>query len=115
MKGIIFFLIFVAGLASAYTPEQQTILNETTLNETKLNATALNETKLNATALNEIKLNATALNETRLNKPPLNGTKLNETTPKASDKFTNPFKAGSDLSKFRKKQVRDFGPQNSQR
>ena len=29
IKAIIFFLIFIVGLASAYTPEQQTALNET--------------------------------------------------------------------------------------
>ena len=34
IKIIIFFLIFLIGLASAYTSEQQTALNETALNET---------------------------------------------------------------------------------
>jgi len=104
IKIIIFFLIFLIGLASAYTSEQQTALNETALNETALNETALNETALNETALNETALNETALNETA----------LNETTPKeltiipVSTKLKNPFNAGSDLSKFGKQQVYDL-------
>ena len=99
IKAIIFFLIFIVGLASAYTPEQQTALNETALNGTALNETALNETALNETALNE-----TALNETA----------LNETAPKelmiipVSTKLKNPFNAGSELSKFGKQKVYDL-------
>jgi hypothetical protein len=78
IKAIIFFLIFLVGLASAYTPVQ----------------TALNATALNATALNEIA--------------------ANETTPKeltiipVSTKLKDPFNAGSELSKFGKKQVYDL-------
>ena len=126
IKAIIFFLIFLVGLASAYAAEQQTALNGTTLNattlnatalnatalnETALNETALNKTALNETALNETALNETALNETALNETALNETALNETTPKeltiipVSSQLKNPFKAGTELSKFGRKQV----------
>jgi len=106
IKAIIFFLIFLVGLASAYATEKQTALNGTTLNATTLNATTLNATALNETALNETALSETALNETALNE-----TALNETTPKeltiipVSSQLKNPFKAGTELSKFGRKQV----------
>ena len=79
IKIIIFFLIFLIGLASAYTSEQQTALNETALNETALNETALNET-----------------------------TPKELTIIPVSTKLKNPFNAGSDLSKFGKQQVYDL-------
>ena len=85
IKVIIVFLIFLAGLASAYTPEQQqTALNETTLIKTALNETALNETAINGTDPREL------------------------TIIPVTNKLKNPFKADSDLSKFGKKQVYDL-------
>jgi multisubunit Na+/H+ antiporter MnhE subunit len=64
IKTIMFFLIFLIGLASAYTSEQQTALNETTPKELMIIP--------------------------------------------VSTKLKNPFKAGSDLSKFGKQQVYDL-------
>ena len=80
IKVIIVFLIFLAGLASAYTPEQQ----QTTLNKTALNETATNETATNGTDPREL------------------------TIIPVTNKLKNPFKADSDLSKFGKKQVYDL-------
>ena len=81
IKAIIFFLIFLVGLASAYATEKQTALNGTTLNATKLNATVLNETALNETTPKEL------------------------TIIPVSSQLKNPFKARTELSKFGRKQV----------
>ena len=67
--------------------------------QTALNATALNATALNATALNEIAVNKTAANET---------TPKELTIIPVSTKLKDPFNAGSELSKFGKKQVYDL-------
>jgi len=123
MKGIIVLsLILLAGLASAYTPEQQTTLEGMNLsfqlgiayekasqgqNVTEFN-TQVDE--YNAWIRQHFGENASLL-KSKINEPPI-AIMTSATGP--SGYLTKPFNASSDLSKFGKQQVYAVNSQNGE-
>ncbi len=121
MKGIIVIsLILLAGLTSAYTSEQQTILDGMNLsfelgvaydkasqgqNVTEYNALV---DKYNALIRQQFGEN-TSLFKSKLNEP----TTVGATSVIGTQPVTNPFNASSDLSKFGKQQVYTQSPEQT--
>jgi len=116
---MIFILILLTGLVSAFDLENETDLNQSALNQSALNQSALNQSALNQSALNQSALNQSALNQSALNQSaqewyeaiPESETDQNMTdqeTVSLWPAYKNPFKPGSDLSKFGKQQIRNY-------
>jgi hypothetical protein len=118
MKGIIvIFLILLAGLASAYTPEQQTMLDGMNLSFELGVAYDKASQGQNVAEYNTLvdEYNAwirqqfgedASLFKSKLNEPTTMGT----TSVVGTQTVTDPFNASSDLSKFGKQQVYTQSP-----
>ncbi len=107
MKGIIIIaLILLAGLASAYTPEQQTILDGMNLSFKLGIAYEKVSQGQDVPEFNTLvdEYNAWILQHFGKDAN-LIMSKINETTPLADQNLIMPFNASSDLSKFGKQQV----------
>ncbi len=149
---MIFTLILLTGLASAYdlgsetaiggteinqTGINQTGINQTGINQTGINQTGINQTGINQTGINQTGINQTEINQTEINQTEINQTEINQTTDNNTTSieqewfeavpvaetpqnitdqetipiwpaYKNPFKPGSDLSKFGKQQIRNY-------
>jgi len=103
------------GLAYANGPANDS-MNETSLNETSLNETSLNETSLNETSLNETSNENASTGQEWFEVMPVPEMPQNETAQNRTNEavafiypaYKNPFKPGSDLSKFGKQQIRNY-------
>ena len=86
------------GLASAFDLE-----NETGINQSSLNQSALNQSALNQSALNQSAQWYEAMPESETDQD-----MTDQETVSLWPAYKNPFKPGSDLSKFGKQQIRNY-------
>ena len=129
--------IAIDGTEINQTEINQTEINQTEINQTEINQTEINQTEINQTEINQTEINQTEINQTEINQTEINQTEINQTTDNNSasieqewfeavpvaetpqnttDQVTiplwpaykNPFKPGSDLSKFGKQQIRNY-------
>ena len=124
---MIFTLILLTGLASAYDLGSETAIDGTGINQTGINQTDINQTDINQTDINQTGINQTDINQTGINQTTDNSTtsiaqewfeaaQVAETPQNVTDEeripiwpaYKNPFKPGSDLSKFGKQQIRNY-------
>ncbi len=119
---MIFTLILLTGLASAYDLGSETAIGGTEINQTGINQTDINQTGINQTGINQTGINQTEINQTTDNNTTsieqewFEAVPVAETPQNITDQETipiwpaykNPFKPGSDLSKFGKQQIRNY-------
>ncbi len=109
---MIFTLILLTGFACAYDLGSEIAIDGTEINQTEINQTEINQTEINQTEINQTTDNNSAsIEQEWFEAVPVAETPQNMTDQETISiwpAYKNPFKPGSDLSKFGKQQIRNY-------